>query len=101
MLKKGVKMAEGIYRVNLAVGEKLFVARFTVAKGSQVPEHRHEHEQVSYVVKGKLLYRLDGEEFTLDQGEAQLVPSNAAHGVTALEDSEVIDIFSPVREDYV
>lgn len=101
MLKKGVKMAEGIYRDNLAVGEKLFVARFTVARGAEVPEHKHEHEQVSYVVKGKLLYRLDGEEFTLGQGEARLVPSNAVHGVTALEDSEVIDVFSPVREDYI
>lgn len=101
VLKKGVKMADGIYRDNLAVGERLMVARFTLTAGSVVPEHKHEHEQVSYVVKGRLLYRLDGNEIVLSAGEAQLVPSHAVHGVTALEECEVIDVFSPVREDYV
>ncbi len=100
-MPEGVKMAEGVWRKNLAVGEKMMVCRVWLDAGSVVPLHRHEHEQCTYVLRGSLRYRTGGRELMLAAGQALVVPSNVPHGVEALEETEVLDTFVPVRTEYL
>ena len=69
------------------------------AAGAAGYEHNHVHEQISYCVKGRFEYSLDGRTHMLSQGESIYVPSNARHGAKALEQGTLIDVFTPVRED--
>jgi quercetin dioxygenase-like cupin family protein len=87
------------------------LARFALARGAAVPGHSHDHEQVSYVVSGLARFFVTAageagapgtrETILVRAGEALQIPSWAEHGVEALEDTEVIDVFSPVRQDWL
>ena len=77
------------------------VARIHLAAGAVVPRHEHENEQVANVIEGRLRFVVDDEELELGAGESVALPANVPHEVEALEDSLVIDVFSPVREDWV
>ena len=66
-----------------------------------MPLHSHVNEQVTNVLSGRLLVRVGGEEQEVVAGETVLLPANVPHEVVALEDSVVLDVFSPVREDWV
>ena len=68
--------------------------------GYTVPMHAHIHEQVSYVQEGKLLFKLEDQEYILEAGMAITIAPNLKHGATAITDCVLIDVFSPVREDY-
>jgi len=67
--------------------------------GGYGPEHSHPHEQLGFVVKGKIKMVLDGEEIIARAGEQICVPGNVSHSVLALEDSLVLETFTPLRED--
>lgn len=71
-----------------------------VAAGCSVPLHRHVHQQMSFVLEGIFEMTVNGETRQLDKGQYCIIPSNAEHGGTAITDCKLIDIFSPVREDY-
>jgi quercetin dioxygenase-like cupin family protein len=81
--------------------ERVTIARFELKGGGVVPRHAHENEQVSIVLSGALLFRFDGREVTVRSGEVMQIPGNAAHEVVVLEDSLVIDVFSPIRQDWI
>jgi quercetin dioxygenase-like cupin family protein len=81
-------------------GEKTTVARVHLAKGCVVPEHSHHNEQISMVERGRLLFRIGGEELMLEPGDVLHIPSGVPHDVFALEESLAVDIFSPPREDW-
>jgi quercetin dioxygenase-like cupin family protein len=66
-----------------------------------VPQHSHDHEQVSYVLSGTLRFRVSGEEILVRAGEALQIPSWAEHSVDVVEDAEVLDVFSPIRQDWL
>lgn len=72
-----------------------------VKAGCSVPLHRHVHEQSSFVIEGKFEMTVAGDTKILDAGLFALIPSNVLHGGTAITDCKLIDIFSPVREDYM
>jgi quercetin dioxygenase-like cupin family protein len=99
--KKPKEVQPNVWRSVLAYGKQLMVAEFALKQGAQVPQHAHPHEQVSYVVRGMLQFKLDGQEFVLATGESCLIPSGKTHGVEALADSVVIDTFSPPRQDFM
>ena len=65
------------------------------------PTTAHPHEQTGYLVSGRILFEMPGATRELGPGDSWLVPGDVDHKVTALEDSVAIDIFSPVREDYL
>jgi quercetin dioxygenase-like cupin family protein len=81
--------------------ERVTVARVLLASGALVPEHRHEHEQVATLLEGRLRFVVDGEEREVGPGESVVLPANVPHLVEALEDSVVLDLFAPVRDDWV
>lgn len=93
-------LAPGIDR-RFLTGSRVTIARFALTRGAIVPQHSHDHEQVSYVVSGALRFRVAGEETLVRAGEALQIPSWAEHSVEVVEDSEVIDVFSPIRQDWL
>ncbi len=80
--------------------DRITLARIHLAKGCIVPEHSHEQEQLSWLKEGRLRFQLGGQELILNAGDVLPIPSGVAHRVEALEESFVIDIFSPCREDW-
>jgi quercetin dioxygenase-like cupin family protein len=72
----------------------------TIEEGSHLPLHHHPHEQITYMLDGKLKMQIGDEEVVLEQGHVQVIPSNTPHSAIALTACTLIDVFSPVREDY-
>jgi quercetin dioxygenase-like cupin family protein len=103
--KKGTadkkEMVEGVHLSTLVHGEKTLMGQFEIAKGAAVPMHSHPHEQTGFMVSGKLRFRVEDEIMEVETGDSWCIPGGVEHGVDALEDSVVIEVFSPVREDYL
>jgi len=77
------------------------VARIILAQGAIVPRHEHPNEQVTNVLEGRLRFLIGDEEQIVSAGSTVLIPGSVPHEVEALEDSIALDVFSPVREDWV
>ena len=75
-------------------------AWWTIDEGAEVPEHQHPHEQVVNVLEGELVLTVDGTEHVLRPGDVVAIPGGIRHSARALLPSRVLDVFSPVREDY-
>jgi quercetin dioxygenase-like cupin family protein len=71
-----------------------------IEKGAILPTHSHFHEQTTQITEGQLEMTIDGVTQILEPGVITLIPSNVVHSARALTDCKVVDIFSPVREDY-
>ena len=91
----------GLKRRVLAYNEKLFLAEHEMAKGWVGSLHSHPHDQIVYVVHGHLKISCQGKIFELRTGDTFVVRGGVEHGASALEDSLVIDVFTPCREDYL
>ena len=85
----------------MIVGDQVMLARVLLKKGCVVPRHSHHNEQVTYILDGALKFVLNGEEVVVRTGEVLCIPSNVPHAARALEDTIDLDIFSPVRWDWV
>lgn len=81
--------------------ESMLFSQWTVSKGSTLPAHHHIHEQISILIEGKFEFTLAGKTEIIEPGMVVLIPSDAVHSGRALEDCVIIDIFSPIRQDYV
>ncbi len=95
------QVAEGIER-RIVWGERLMVCRLRFAPGVVTPVHTHVHEQMTLVERGRVRFSIDGAERVAGAGEVLHFPSNIPHGATMLdEEVELVDIFSPIREDFL
>lgn len=92
---------EGVRMKTLAHGENTLLSEFRLDRGAVVPVHQHPQEQTGYLVSGRLEFDIEGERFVAEPGDSWCLPSNQPHGATALDDCVVIEVFSPVREDYL
>ena len=81
--------------------ETMTVASIHLRAGAVVPTHEHPNEQVATVLEGRLRFVVGGEEQEVTAGESMFVPGGVPHEVEALEDSLVLDVFSPVRDDWL
>ena len=95
-----IDVAPGIARKTLAYGDKVMLVETKLAKGAEIPNHKHPNEQVTYLLSGKLKLVVGGREFSMEPGDSITVPGNVAHTGVALEETVVLDSFSPPREDY-
>ncbi len=77
------------------------IARIHLRAGAAVPRHAHPHEQVATVLEGRLRFVLGDDEVEVGAGESMFVPSGVPHEVEALEDTLVLDVFAPARDDWV
>ena len=97
---KEEKLNDKITR-KLAVGQNEMVGRLWLAKGAAVPPHKHVSEQITMVMSGALKFTIGGKDITVREGEVLVIPPNVVHSALALEDSDDIDSFSPLREDWL
>jgi quercetin dioxygenase-like cupin family protein len=98
-VKKDV-MSEKISR-KIITGEKAMLGQIFIAKGGSVPTHHHESEQLTYIMEGAMQFELEGKEVVVHKGEVLHIPSNVPHSAVALEDTLDLDIFSPIRMDWL
>ena len=80
--------------------ETMTLARVLLARGAVVPRHEHESEQIATVLEGRLRFVVDDQERIVSAGESVPLAANVPHEVEALEDSIVLDVFSPARDDW-
>jgi quercetin dioxygenase-like cupin family protein len=85
----------------VVTGEKAMVAQVFLKKDAVVPEHHHESEQITYIIEGALKFDLEGREVIVRAGEVLHIPSHVPHRAVALEDTLDLDIFSPIRTDWL
>ena len=95
------KQLEGIERKTLVHGEKTLMAEFKLQKGSIVPLHSHPHEQAGYLVSGQVKFSVDSKEIVCNPGDSWCIQGDEEHSAEALQDSVLVEVFSPVREDYL
>lgn len=88
------------FRARFVHGERTTCAHWTISAGAELPEHAHPHEQVSNVITGRFEMTIDGETQNLEPGSVAVIPPGARHRGRALTDCVILDVFSPVREDY-
>jgi quercetin dioxygenase-like cupin family protein len=77
------------------------MGRFKLAKGSVIPAHDHPHEQTGLLLSGRITLTIDGIAHDVAPGDAWCIDSGVPHAATAIEDSVAVEVFSPVREDYL
>jgi len=92
---------DGVKFISLVNGEKTHLTEFRLEKGSKIPLHSHPHEQTGYLISGKLKFTVAGETIEAGPGDSWNLHGEVEHGVEVLEDSLVIEVFSPQRKDYL
>ena len=92
---------KGIRQKTLVHGEKTLMTEFKLDKGSEVPRHRHPYEQTGYLIKGKMRLFTETGQFECNPGDSWCISSDEEHGAEVIEDSLAVEVFSPVREDYL
>lgn len=97
---KPVAQFPGVTRRTLASGDRLSFVEIRIEPGAEVPEHTHPHEQAGHVAAGRVRFRIGAVESDLGPGASYLIPGDVPHHVVALEDATLIEVFSPVREDF-
>ncbi len=89
------------HRAKMIHTEKMTLVYWQIDKGARVPEHDHHHEQVVNVLSGEYELTVDGNPHVLKPGRAYVIPASVRHSGHALSDCRLLDVFCPVREDYL
>jgi quercetin dioxygenase-like cupin family protein len=98
---RGRRLLDGVYLKVRVHGEKTLMGEFCLEKGAVVPAHDHPHEQTGVLLSGRLRFTVDGERIDAGPGDAWCIAGGVPHSAEALEDSVAVEVFSPLREDYL
>jgi quercetin dioxygenase-like cupin family protein len=82
-------------------GKNLTLGYVEIKAGNKLPEHHHPHEQITFIIEGQLDMTIGGKPCSLTAGMYYVIPSNMPHSAIAKTDCKAIDVFNPVREDYM
>ena len=96
-----IEIAPGIRRQTITSGATMYQMRARLEAGSRLPVHHHPQEQIAHIVSGRMIMFVSGEPHELSAGQSIYLPSDVPHGVETLEETVVIDTFSPPRDDYL
>jgi quercetin dioxygenase-like cupin family protein len=102
--KSGVgyrQVMEGIRLKTLVHGEKTLLCEFRIKKGKALPSHSHPHEQTGYLFSGHMKFIIGDNVFEAEPGDSWCIPGDVEHAAEAFEDSMGVEVFSPVREEYL
>ena len=94
-------LGDGVQRKILVYNDELMLMKVRFQKGAIGALHRHPHTQISYVSAGKFRYHIDGTDEILGVGDSCIISPDLIHGCECLEEGELIDSFTPHREDFV
>jgi quercetin dioxygenase-like cupin family protein len=95
------EIIKGIRIKTLCYGESMLMTEFLLKKEAILPEHSHPNEQTGYLIKGKIRLFIGDAVLELVQGDSWNIAKDVIHRAEILEDSVAIEVFSPVREDYL
>ena len=95
------QVLEGIKLKTLVYGDKTLFTEFRLKRGSQLPKHAHPQEQTGYLISGRIRLTIGAETFEVEPGDSWCVPGKMEHQAEILADSVAIEVFSPIREDYL
>ncbi|GJQ62382.1 MAG: cupin [Melioribacteraceae bacterium] len=96
-----VPVTKGLKRKIMGYNDEIMMVQVHFEKGGIGVNHQHFHSQTTYVVSGKFEVNIDGEKQVLEAGDGFYVRPNLDHGAVCLEEGILIDVFSPVREDFL
>ncbi|MEM8755523.1 MAG: cupin domain-containing protein [Pseudomonadota bacterium] len=96
-----VQADKGVRRQVLAESPELMTVAFRFVEGAEGKAHSHPHVQSTYVRSGRFRFLLDGRSFEVGQGDGFIIPANAEHGCVCLDAGELIDCFTPRRDDFL
>ena len=91
----------GIQLKTLVYGEKSLLSEFTLKAGSILPAHSHPQEQTGYLIKGNIRLTIGDQTFDVMPGDSWSIPGNLQHNAEIIRDSVAVEVFSPLREDYL
>lgn len=91
----------GVDFVVLSIGKDTMVTKMLYKSTDFVPFHKHPNEQSGYVISGNYKLKFEGNEFLLSEGDTYSIPANIKHSLEIIEAGEVVDVFSPIRQDYL
>lgn len=94
-------VGDGVKRKILGFDPELMMVRVTFCRGAVGPVHRHPHRQVTFIEYGSLEVNIGDRKRVLKTGDCYFIPPEIDHGVVALEESSLIDVFAPAREDFL
>ncbi|MHA1342988.1 MAG: cupin domain-containing protein [Promethearchaeota archaeon] len=95
-----VNPLKGVYRKTLTYNKKVMLCHFILEKNAEIPLHNHEAHQIGYIISGKIKFFTNDREFIAKEGDSYVFDSWEKHGAEILETAEIIEVFSPFREDY-
>ena len=91
----------GIKIKTLVYGDKSLISEFRMQQGSSLPIHNHPQEQTGYLISGRIRLTIGEDTFEVEPGDSWSVPGNVRHQAVILSDTVAVEVFSPVREDYL
>lgn len=94
------EVGPGLTRQIQGYDDKILLARVLFEKGAIGEVHEHHHSQVTYVVSGEFELQIGDEKKILKEGDGFYIPPHVLHGAVCLKKGELIDVFSPIREDF-
>ena len=103
-MKKGnpwIDICPGIKRQTITSGRTMYQMLAVLETGSKMPQHQHSQEQIVHILKGRMKLIVDGTPHELKTGDSFYLASNVPHGVETIEDTRVLDTFSPPRDEYL
>ena len=95
------KALDGIEQKTLVHGEKTLMVEFRLQKDATLPMHSHPHEQTGYLVKGHIRLTMGSDVHEVFPGDSWCIPGGMLHGAEIIDDSVAVEVFSPVREEYL
>jgi quercetin dioxygenase-like cupin family protein len=96
-----IDIAPGIRRQTVTHGPAMYQQIAKLDAGSRMPEHHHPHEQIVYILSGRMKLIVAGVPHEMAVGDSFYLASESPHAVDTIEDTLVLDTFSPPREDYL
>ena len=96
-----IDLGGGVSRSIRAYNEEMMLVEVIFESGAVGSDHSHSHTQISYVLSGEFTYHIEGEARTMLPGDSIVVPASLPHGTTCLEQGVLLDIFTPMRKDFI
>src|SRR5690349_5828677 len=96
-----IKICPGIKRQTVTSGKTMYQMLATLEAGSKMPAHQHPQEQIVHILSGRMKLIVDGTPHEMTAGDSFYLAGNISHGVETLEETRVLDTFSPPRDEYL
>lgn len=94
-------VGDKVKRKIMSYSKDLMLVKVAFEKGGIGAVHKHPHLQISYIARGAFEITIDGETKLLKEGDVYFVPSDVLHGAVCIEEGVLVDVFNPMREDFI